>query len=478
MSIQPLPRDVVAQIKSSAIITSLNGVVFSLLQNSLDAGASKINISVDYSRGNCSVEDNGHGIAPAAFQEHGALGKLHCEVVVRNTPAPPEQRVLAFPNGTRVLVRDLFGSMPVRVKQRAIEVERAGTSKDFELLISSIVALLLTWPGQVTVALQDSYARRTVSLSTPHAVDWGQSYRTTAANIVSKTTALLTQASLLDHADSTSWVPIGATASGISVRGCVSIRPVATKRVQFIGLGIQPLVNKHQSNFLYEEVNRVFGDSSFGVVEEATVGEDGLPMKTIGFTGKELKLKKGVDRWPMFFLQIMLDTGTGSVDVDDFLDERHQNLAVITDLLQVMVYEFLKKHHFRPRDRERGDLSAEATGSGIPTTLEGRISKAALQEAEIIGQVDQKFILAKVATEPPTTSTSRANEADLMLILIDQHAADERCRVERLLGGYFIPDSAGSGDFVAQTHRLDKPLRFELSGQDGDLLARHYPTKE
>jgi DNA mismatch repair protein MLH3 len=79
MSIQPLPGDVVAQIKSSTVITSLNAAVCGLLQNALDAGASKVSISVDYGRGNCSVEDNGLGIVPASFQEDGGLGKLHCE---------------------------------------------------------------------------------------------------------------------------------------------------------------------------------------------------------------------------------------------------------------------------------------------------------------------------------------------------------------------------------------------------------------
>ncbi|KAG7294455.1 hypothetical protein NEMBOFW57_004528 [Staphylotrichum longicolle] len=77
MSIQPLPGDVVAQIKSSTAITSLNGAVCGLLENSLDAAASKINISIDYSRGNCSVEDDGHGIIPVSFQEDGGLGRLH-----------------------------------------------------------------------------------------------------------------------------------------------------------------------------------------------------------------------------------------------------------------------------------------------------------------------------------------------------------------------------------------------------------------
>lgn len=78
MSIKLLPGDVVAQIKSSVVITSLNNVITGLITNSLDAAATKINISVDYSRGNCSVEDNGNGIPPSEFSEDGGLGQLHC----------------------------------------------------------------------------------------------------------------------------------------------------------------------------------------------------------------------------------------------------------------------------------------------------------------------------------------------------------------------------------------------------------------
>lgn len=77
MSIKQLPQDAIDKIKSSVTITSLNGVVGCLLKNSLDASASKIQVTIDYRKGNCSVEDNGHGISPAEFQQHGGLGKLH-----------------------------------------------------------------------------------------------------------------------------------------------------------------------------------------------------------------------------------------------------------------------------------------------------------------------------------------------------------------------------------------------------------------
>lgn len=91
MSIRRLPDDVVRQIKSSVVITSLNDAVLGLIKNSLDAEATKINISVEYARGNCSAEDDGLGIPPDEFRETGGLGKHHCEQspLSPSSPSPP-----------------------------------------------------------------------------------------------------------------------------------------------------------------------------------------------------------------------------------------------------------------------------------------------------------------------------------------------------------------------------------------------------
>lgn len=78
MSIRPLPEEVVAQIKSSTAIVSLIGVVVELLKNSIDAKATRIDVTVDFARGGCTVEDDGMGIPPAEFSADGGLGKLHC----------------------------------------------------------------------------------------------------------------------------------------------------------------------------------------------------------------------------------------------------------------------------------------------------------------------------------------------------------------------------------------------------------------
>lgn len=77
LAIRPLPAEAIAQIKSSIVITSLNDVILELLKNSLDATSHKVEISVDYSRGGCVVNDNGIGIPPSEFYEVGGLGKLH-----------------------------------------------------------------------------------------------------------------------------------------------------------------------------------------------------------------------------------------------------------------------------------------------------------------------------------------------------------------------------------------------------------------
>lgn len=76
-SILPLPPEVVAQITSSVVITTLTAVILGLVENSLDAQASRITVDVDFGRGGCVVEDNGLGILPREFGETGGMGKLH-----------------------------------------------------------------------------------------------------------------------------------------------------------------------------------------------------------------------------------------------------------------------------------------------------------------------------------------------------------------------------------------------------------------
>ena len=79
--ILPLDHCASAQVKASSVITNLNDVVEGLLVNSLDAAATRIEISVDYPRLQVTVEDNGNGIPAAEFGKNGGLGRMHRRIL-------------------------------------------------------------------------------------------------------------------------------------------------------------------------------------------------------------------------------------------------------------------------------------------------------------------------------------------------------------------------------------------------------------
>ncbi|KAF3765416.1 hypothetical protein M406DRAFT_236222, partial [Cryphonectria parasitica EP155] len=424
MSIKPLPGDVVAQIRSSVVIASLNGVVTGLIKNSLDAEATRINVTIDYTRGNCSVEDNGTGIPPSEFQETGGLGQIHytskfppcsnihgrhgvflasvaslsllsitshhgdfhshnsmaihnSKILTRHMPCLPEQRLVTFPHGTRVVVRDLFGSMPVRVKHRAMLAEKSTFfSRDWERLLLDVIGLLIAWPGAVSLSVREASGRQRLNLSTGSNPDqWA-----------SDSCRLLHQASLWDSPDAGDWVAIGASAPKLDITCYVCLQPVATKRMQFISLGIEPLSNESRCNILYEEVNRVFADSSFGAVEDSDSEEGSKKKGRENFTTRDLKVQKGVDKWPMFILRMSPSASERSeaLAVDDFLDDRRPDLALVTDLLRAMFYEFLKKNHCRPRKvilSTRSTSRRQRTGSASPRPSSTATGSSREQEA-------------------------------------------------------------------------------------------------
>ena len=67
----------IASIKSSTSILHLQDVIVGLFSNSLDGNATKIEISIDFLKGNCTIEDNGMGISRDEFRESGGLLKAY-----------------------------------------------------------------------------------------------------------------------------------------------------------------------------------------------------------------------------------------------------------------------------------------------------------------------------------------------------------------------------------------------------------------
>ncbi|CAD6941180.1 unnamed protein product [Tilletia controversa] len=98
--------------------------------------------------------------------------------------------------------------------------------------------------------------------------------------------------------------------------------------------------------------------------------------------------------------------------------------------------------------------------------IEATLDKDALRGARVLGQVDRKFVLCVV--QLPRTAGQRlpSNNA---LLLIDQHAADERVRVERLLQEYVQGCRSGKPD----CHPLREPTEVELSTGEIEALEKN-----
>ncbi|KAF7931099.1 uncharacterized protein EAE97_009308 [Botrytis byssoidea] len=426
MSIQPLPSDVIAQIKSSSTITTLNGVIFELVKNCLDASCSRIEIDVDYSRGSCIVEDNGLGILPSEFGENGGLGKLYhssklnvsnpthgghgtfiaslsalsllsitshhhlhhshnsihmhrSDIVSRQIPAPDQHHLAFFEHGTRVTVRNLFGNMPVRVKQRAIASgNRQVTAQMWDALRRDIVSLLLAWPKDISVSIKETGIDQKITIRRSLATS---EWRPVGTVDLFNTCSILSKASYIAIDEKPSWIPVSGSTSSLIVNGAISLIPNATKHIQFLAFGIEPLISQDSCHFIYEEINRWFLNSSFGNQEEANeIDETELKrrskdrrFKGDGYTNKELKAgKKNVDRWPMFYINVHQADPLkhARLKVDDVLDEKRNTLDKILELLQAIVLEFLTRNHFRPKlargDRtKRSELATSSTNSEI-----------------------------------------------------------------------------------------------------------------
>jgi DNA mismatch repair protein MLH3 len=317
-------------------------------------------------------------------------------VIARQIPAPLHLHVLGTKHGTRVTVRDLFGNLPVRVKMRVAASERQlGGGKDWEELRRGVTSLLLAWLSPLRVSIRDLNSGQNLHLRGRHhskdapVAKSDEEFRQHVGSILS-------QAAFIESPEISSWVSAVASTSEINIQGLLSLEPAPTKKVQFVSLGIFPLDPRDGHNFLYDSVNRCFSDSFFGTDPEATdLGQaewqrrlkDGRH-RSDGFTNQELRVhRKGADRWPMFYIKVDLhEIGkcSNKVALNDFLDNNQGLVKSISELLELMLVEFLAKHHLRPKYSRSHDYKSDSSEKVTKafSDVEGNKSEADLNSAK------------------------------------------------------------------------------------------------
>ncbi|CBF77674.1 hypothetical protein AN4365.2 [Aspergillus nidulans FGSC A4] len=471
--IQPLPQDVAAKIRSSTLITHLNGVVLELVKNALDANAQCIFVTVDYRRGGCVVEDDGEGIAPAEFEPGGGLGKAHhtsrfgtsssygrkgcflaslsalslltitshhyrhastntvmfhhAHPIARLFPAPRHHRLKFSDHGTRVTANDLFGNMPVRVKSRALALQKPDQlDHQWDDLKQLLVALMISNDRLQKLSVSETDKERKFTIRPRHDPLAGDLDLTRLSSILS-------QAGLVDAARMQKWHYVSAAVPQLTIHAALSLVPSPSKKVQFISLGAEPVFSQSQANILYSEANRLFSHSDFGTT--------GNVPSSHGSGIEERPRSPAVNKWPMFYIQI---GSVGTIGSDEELPESDKSLQRILDIIGLMINEFLKEHKLRPRGgrtqrqafEEEASVCSQAVGKHysnssselserqfkLPSSSRpgpgghfGAWSRVKRSSSHINGSTEVKSVSPCLPTAENTTSASLAVQEHLLL---------------------------------------------------------------
>ena len=322
----------------------------------------------------------------------------HAQAIDRQLPASTHCQVHAK-HGTRVTVRNLFGNLPVRIKHQSMLLEqKLEHDRLWGALRKNITALLLSWQGTVALRVRDSNNAMIFSFNiskptTEIAFNDKDTVKPRSRQL-SSMLSTLTQANYIIVDEWASWVPASASTGSLSVKGAISLQPAPSKNVQFISLGIRPLLAESGRNELFDAVNRLFALSSFGMIEDdADIDESEIRRrqsnkryKDTGYTNRQLRGRKDVDRYPMFNLRILPNSSKdGQVAWNDSIEDE-TNLQTVIEVVSAMITQWLSVHHFRPRlPRKKHarpgttSTSTSETTDGDSPTLSGNDSTSAFQ---------------------------------------------------------------------------------------------------
>jgi DNA mismatch repair protein MLH3 len=434
--IQKLSDQAIRDVHSSKNITSIEDVAISLIRNSLDAEASKIEVTVNRSRGNCTVCDNGCGIPSCEFSDDGGLGKMywtskpyesdstfrthgtsgtflaqlgnlsllkicsaetdggqpssltihggrviHRRIDLENAEAPLQGR------GTSVMVTDLFGSMPVRIKHRAAQ-SSAHRHQTWHALKHKIVALMLAWPYPCKIKINDEEdSSRNLRLagsdpSQPATLSARSLRAHDGASIkynVQDALSVLFQAEIAPWESWRSWTPVSAATNFLHLEGMICSKPAPTRACQFVALGIRALDGIESHKELYEYANRVFAKSTFSEIDQTSrdLSADVAKHDVRRLNVRAPNTRGSVDRYAMFCFRFAIKAPMPrNVDSENVSPK---SLQPFLDLLRLTITAWLEKYHFIKHKGQLEDSRhpTSTTSQDPATRKEGSIRLAA-----------------------------------------------------------------------------------------------------
>ncbi|KIO12562.1 hypothetical protein M404DRAFT_12760 [Pisolithus tinctorius Marx 270] len=588
-----------AKLRSTQFLTSLPHIVSELLQNSIDSGASHIDVGVDCEDWSCWVRDDGSGFAKdglaqiAKGSEDGrymsskaysaaslesvstfgfrgealaSMADLCCLEISSRTARSREswsiimkggQTLYTGPSvrwrresaGTAVSVRDAFFNRPIR------RLSHPSSSKTLEIIRQEIESYALVFPG-ISFSLEN----------TGKSNKGGGNLLSCVLKIPKTRSTLTTFRHIYGRAFTQHVEEIDSVSGDVRIEGFVSLVGVYTKAYQFL------YINKHPVSYcdLHKLIDLRFSSSSF---PKHAYDEEG---ETSSRSGGRRPPRKG-EKKPIYVLNLAIPAR----HIDNCVEPAKTavqlgNKNTVAYLLSSVIQSFLARHHFAPgyvdenegTPRKKRKLSRQAsltepnisrpstpdscmqamepsdgtiwtdpstgetfiidlgTGNSYPqnvpcgvsangpvrirsmgntirdspsmiedmTTGQGDVISAKdeapnwLQEAlqedlqamRVISQVDRKFVVCLIGADnwPPTEAGEELGEGSTRhgggktLVLVDQHAADERVRVERFLreicNGFLSYHDKSGG---VETIQLSPPVPVLLTHREASRLS-------
>ncbi|BFZ12012.1 hypothetical protein BsWGS_15051 [Bradybaena similaris] len=358
-TIQPLPADVRARVRTGVALTSFAQAVEELVLNSIDAGASSVAVRVDLTCFRIQVVDNGKGISLDQFQligERYSTSKCHTaedlenlkyygyrgealaslrtaasflEIVSRSRSSVIThskcfqngaalgviQASLSRPSvGTTVTAHDLFYNLPVRRK-------RVNSVLEMEKIRYRLAGIALIWP-QISFSLRDDSAGHVIL----------QTY---------KSSGMATSFSyIFTPARARGLMEVAAEQDAFKLTGLVSKETYSRKDLQFVFIN-KRLVLKSS---IHRQINKILGRSLI-------LRRKGLPYEMLeknGNTGANNNgsPQKQLERYAIFVVNVECPFSAYDITFDPSktLVEFHDWPKLI-HLLQDMLYGFLRKEN-------------------------------------------------------------------------------------------------------------------------------------
>ncbi|XP_056305051.1 DNA mismatch repair protein Mlh3 isoform X2 [Danio aesculapii] len=142
------------------------------------------------------------------------------------------------------------------------------------------------------------------------------------------------------------------------------------------------------------------------------------------------------------------------------------------DSLSTLFSEWHNPVFIRPPEVAVDVTSGQAEGLAVKIhniLFPYRFTKNMIHTMRVINQVDKKFLACLINTAGQNTSESSMDEGNL-LVLVDQHAAHERVRLEGLIADSYENDPDTPGKKRLCSSRVTPPLEIKVTEEELRLL--------